>query len=483
MTISNKIFAGYAVVLLMFLLVAGGAFYARDLEQRQYERFIDTREILTEGASELRIAISSQIQHYRGLFLFSEQQQYYIREVEQDSRRFAAALQRMRHSLSDRHLEELNEIAALQQELERYVQNAIVLVQRGKTAEAIAMSEQEMLPRARILTDKAEQFRSAQLSRIAQQKEQLNATTDRIVLAILLLSTVGFILCVVLSILLTRTIDRQLRETITQLASSSAQILATTTQVASGAVETATAVNQTTTTVEEVKQTVKISTEKARQVSDMAQATAQISKSGQQAVEALIDGIDRIRTQTVSTAGTITRLSEQSQVIGEIIATVNDLAEQSNLLAVNAAIEAAKAGDHGKGFAVVAQEVRSLAEQSRQATAQVRAILNDIQKVTGLAVMATDLSGKAVEDGARQSDAAGGTIQALTQNIEDAAQAALQIAASSQQQLVGMDQVALAMENIRQASVQNMAGTKQAEMAAQSLHEIGVRLKRLVEHQ
>ena len=344
------------------------------------------------------------------------------------------------------------------------------------------MSEREMLPRARNLTDKAEQFRNAQLALITQERESLSETTSRIVLVVALLSLVGFGLCVLLSVLLTRTIDRQLRETITQLAASSAQILSTTTQVASGAVETATAVNQTTTTVEEVKQTVKISTEKARQVSDIAQETTQVSKSGQQAVEELIDGMDRIRAQTSSTADTIARLSEQSQAIGEIIATVNDLAEQSNLLAVNASIEAAKAGEHGRGFSVVAQEVKSLAEQSRQATAQVRSILNDIQKATGLAVMATDLSGKAVEDGTRQSGAAGSAIQTLTQNIETAAQAALQIAASSQQQLVGMDQVALAMENIKQASVQNMAGTKQAEIAAQNLHEIGVRLKLLVEN-
>ncbi len=97
-------------------------------------------------------------------------------------------------------------------------------------------------------------------------------------------------------------------------------------------------------------------------------------------------GMNRIREQMEGIAESIVRLSEQSQAIGEIIATVNDLAEQSNLLAVNAAIEAAQAGEQGKGFAVVAQEVRSLAEQSKQATAQVRGILSDIQKATSAAV-------------------------------------------------------------------------------------------------
>ncbi|MGJ0535049.1 MAG: methyl-accepting chemotaxis protein [Methylocystis sp.] len=481
MTIGTKIIGGFTVVLLLFLLVATGAYYARDFERQQYNRFLDARETLAGGTGELRIAVSSQIQHYRGMFLFPQQRQYYIRELEHDSQRFAAAMAKIHDAVSRQEYTELNEIASMQAELERHLQAAIALVQRGNTAEAIAMSEREMLPRARLLTDKTEQFRSDQLALLSDRREQLGDTADRVAFAIALTSAAGFVLCLLLSIFLTRSINRQLRATIAQLTSSSAEILAMTTQVAGAAAETATAVSQTTTTVEEVKQTVLISSQKAKLVSDIAQETAQVSVSGQQAVEALIDGINRIRSQTVSTADSIARLGEQSQAIGEIIATVNDLAEQSNLLAVNAAIEAAKAGEQGKGFAVVALEVRTLAEQSRQATAQVRTILNDIQKATGLAVMATDLNGKAVEDGARQSGTAGITIQTLSENIINAAQAALQIAASSQQQLVGMDQVALAMENIKQASAQNMAGTKQTEVAAQNLHEMGLRLKQLVE--
>lgn len=273
----------------------------------------------------------------------------------------------------------------------------------------------------------------------------------------------------------------EIRDSIAVLTSSSTEILATTTQVASSATEAATAVSQTTTTVEEVKQTVQVASQKARAVSDSAQQTAQVSQAGREAVDQMIVGMNRIRQQTASTASSIARLGEQSQAISEIIASVNDLAEQSNLLAVNAAIEAAKAGEHGKGFAVVAQEIKSLAEQSKQATTQVRILLGDIQKATGEAVMATELNGKAVEDGARQSEAAVESIQMLAESIAESAQAAVQIAASSQQQLVGMDQVALAMENIKQASAQNMAGTRQAETAAKNLHEMGLKLESLVD--
>ena len=237
---------------------------------------------------------------------------------------------------------------------------------------------------------------------------------------------------------------RELNEGVGVLASSSSEILATTTQLASTAAETASAVSETTATVEEVKQTAGLSSQKAKYVSESAQKVSQVSQTGRKSVEGAIQGMQRIQEQMESVAESIVRLSEQSQAIGEIIATVNDLAEQSNLLAVNAAIEAAKAGEQGKGFAVVAQEVKSLAEQSKQATAQVRTILGDIQKATGAAVMATEQGTKAVEAGVRQSTEAGESIRVLAESVTEAAQAATQIAASSQQQMVGMDQVALA---------------------------------------
>ncbi|MGE0680211.1 MAG: methyl-accepting chemotaxis protein [Candidatus Binatia bacterium] len=273
----------------------------------------------------------------------------------------------------------------------------------------------------------------------------------------------------------------ELSEGVNVLASSASEILASTTQVASGAAETSTAIAQTTTTVEEVKQTAQVSSQKAKFVSDSAQKTSQVAQTGKKAVEAAVDGMRRIQVQMESIAESIVKLSEQSQAIGEIIATVNDLAEQSNLLAVNAAIEAAKAGEQGKGFAVVAQEVKSLAEQSKQATTQVRTILNDIQKATTAAVLATEQGSKAVEVGVQQSTDSGAAIQLLADSILEAAQAATQIAASSQQQVIGTDQVALAMENIKQASIQNAIGTKQAETAAHNLHELGQKLKRMVE--
>lgn len=265
------------------------------------------------------------------------------------------------------------------------------------------------------------------------------------------------------------------------LGSAASEIVASSTQLAGGATESATAVSETSTTVEEVRQTAQLASQKAKGVSDNAQRVAQISLHGKKSAEEAAKGMNRIRQQMDSIAQSMVRLSEQGQAIGQIIASVEDLAAQSNLLAVNAAIEAAKAGEHGKGFNVVAQEVKSLAEQSRQATNQVRTILYDIQKATSAAAMATEQGSRVVDSGGKQTEAAGESIQSLTGSISEAAQAATQIAASSQQQLVGMDQVATAMENIKQTSAQNVASAKQLEISARNLNDLGRRIKQMVE--
>jgi methyl-accepting chemotaxis protein len=273
---------------------------------------------------------------------------------------------------------------------------------------------------------------------------------------------------------------QQIIEGVNVLASSGSEIMASVSQLTSGAAETATSVSETTTTVEEVKQTAEVSSQKARHVSELGQRTLEISRAGLKSIEDTVNGMNRIREQMDSIADMVIRLSEQSQAIGEIIATVNDIAEQSNLLAVNASIEAAKAGEQGKGFAVVAQEIRSLAAQSKQATTQVRNILFDVQKAISSAVMATERGSKAVEEGVKLSTQAGESIDILAESVTEATNAAIQIAASSQQQLIGMDQVVSAMENIRESSLQMASSTKQTEKAAHNLHNLGERLQEIV---
>jgi PAS domain S-box-containing protein len=274
--------------------------------------------------------------------------------------------------------------------------------------------------------------------------------------------------------------EEQLRESAELLATATIQIMTSLTQLVTSTTETAAAVTQTATIVDEVKQTAYLARQKATDVSTSAQHAVQVSQGGSKAVEAATDGMNRVREQLHSIAESVVKLGEQSHAIGDIIATVNDLAEQSNLLAVNAAIEAAKAGEQGKGFAVVAQEVRNLANRSKQATAQVHTILSDIRKASTVAVMVTEQGTKSAETGVQQSLEAGESIMALSTSISEAARIVSQIAASGQQQVIGMDQVAAAMESVKTASTQNANEMKRIESAAQNLHKVGQTLHQLV---
>ena len=261
------------------------------------------------------------------------------------------------------------------------------------------------------------------------------------------------------------------------LANLTSQISGAASQFATSAAEMVASVTEISTTSEEVKETVRLSSGKAEDVAQTAEDTEKVSQGGLTATAKTLDGMGRIKEEMEYVAESIVKLSEQTQNIAEIIDAVNELANQSNLLSVNASIEAAKAGDFGKGFAVVAQEVKSLADQSKQSTEQVRSILQEIQNATSTAVMATERGSKAVDAGSSLSFEAEEAIRRLSESSADSAKSSRQIAASSHQQLAGMEQLALALENIKQVCEQNMESAKQLEQSTRSLNDLGESLK------
>ncbi len=272
-------------------------------------------------------------------------------------------------------------------------------------------------------------------------------------------------------------ITRQIRETTTAVAAAASEIMATTTQQNASTTEQDAAVTETVATVEEIRATISQSSERAQAVAKGAQQSLEVSRNGQEAVVNSVQGMESLRQRVETIAQNILTLAERTQQIGGIIASVNEIASQSKLLALNASIEAARAGEEGKGFAVVAMEVRQLAEQSREATGRVRDILNEIQQATNTAVMVTEEGSKGAEAGMGLVERAGQVIEQLTAIIEDSAQAASQIAASAAQQTNGMNQLAIAMTSIKQATTQTAASTRQAERGVQDLNEMARRMQ------
>ena len=244
--------------------------------------------------------------------------------------------------------------------------------------------------------------------------------------------------------------------------------------------ETSASVTETTTTVQEVRQTSEVASRRADAVSEGAREASKSAQNGKVATDAASTQMENIRTQMRAIGDSILRLSERSQAIGEIISSVDDISEQSNLLAVNASIEAAKAGEQGKGFGVVAQEIKNLADQSKNSTSQVRTILNDIQKATSAAVMATEEGGKAVEEGVSRSNQINIAIDKISETVDSSAEAAIEIAASSRQQMTGVEQVSSAMGSIKEGMSRNLDTITLLKEGAQNLEELGKSLDVIV---
>lgn len=261
------------------------------------------------------------------------------------------------------------------------------------------------------------------------------------------------------------------RSALQRLDSDTQAILDATSRQISMASEQDTVVTETTATVNEVRATVTETAERAQSVAETAQVSVDISRGDIDAVSETIDGMEVIRRRVEDIADNILVLSEHTQQIGEIIAAVNNLADQSRMLALNASVEAARAGEEGKGFAVVAMEVRNLADQNRDATVQVREILGEIQRATNAAVMVTEEGSKGVDTGQELVNSAGDSIRELARAIEEAAMAAMQIAASTRQQTIGMDQLTQAMRTIKHATTETVSSTMQVEASVQRLRD------------
>lgn len=274
---------------------------------------------------------------------------------------------------------------------------------------------------------------------------------------------------------------RQIKNDVSQLSESASAIASTGAQLAVSTSRASAAVAQTTSTVEELRQAAQLASEEAKRVARSAQQTMQVVSSGTRATEDTISRMNVVREQMASAAETVVKLSERSRSIEQIIGVVKDLADQSSLLAVNASIEAARAGNEGKGFSVVAQEIKSLADQSKEATEQIRSILQDIQKWVSAVVMATEQGAKAVDAGLEQSVLAGKAIEALAESVATSSQAASVIDAQIEQQVVGVDQVAGAMGDIEAAMQQNLEAALQLEVAAGKLRDLGESMAELME--
>jgi methyl-accepting chemotaxis protein len=245
-----------------------------------------------------------------------------------------------------------------------------------------------------------------------------------------------------------REIPNSLDEASQVLARSVGALGVTATEQRDSILRQATALDETQVTANEIRQTSAAAAQKAEHVLQVVARADEVSRSGEESLERSLSGLSEIGSTVVTMAEKIELLKERMRQIDAINITVKDLADQSNMLALNAAIEAVRSGEHGKGFAVVAREIRSLADQSIQATGRVREILLDISRSIDDAVKISAAGRKRTESGLAEVRSAGETMRALSAMVKDTSDAVRQITASVSQQNAGISQIFTAVSDL-----------------------------------
>lgn len=278
-----------------------------------------------------------------------------------------------------------------------------------------------------------------------------------------------------------------LNDIINQLNSNAAQLVLTASEIASSsdkmtheAKEQASQVSQVSSAIEEMAVNIKQTSINSDKANDISQGASEIASNGGKVVNETIQGMKQINDVVDESAKSISKLAKSAEQIGEIVSVINDIADQTNLLALNAAIEAARAGEQGRGFAVVADEVRKLAERTGTATDEITSMINGIQNQTNDAVKSMDTGVKEVEKGRRLADKAGSSLTEVVNMSQNVMDMIRQIAAAADQQSSATQEVSSNVEIISSVTKETSSYAEKSAVVAEELNRQAEKMQQVV---
>ena len=266
-----------------------------------------------------------------------------------------------------------------------------------------------------------------------------------------------------------RAVISQVNDATLQVSSAANEIQATTEHLAEGSENQSSQIVDTSSAIEEMAVSVQQVSENATQAAAVAEGALASALSGTEAVNKTIEGMNAIRSQVQETSKRIKRLGESSQEVGEIIQLIGDIADRTSILALNASIQAAMAGDAGRGFAVVAEEVERLAERAAESTKKIATLIQSIQSDTNEAVSAMEFTTEEVVGGSNLAAEAGERLEQIESVSKQLSELIQSISMASNQQARGSEAVAKSMSEISGVTQQTAAGAKQAAVSISTL--------------
>ena len=482
-TFGRKIAMGFALAFVLMLFVGSMAYRSIDTLTRASYAVSHTNAVLDRLALMVRIVSDLESQQ-RGYMLTGDES--YLPQMQASRDAFPKPVKELREELADSPAELQMLASAIEAAKAKMdFSSRAAEVYRSSGREAWLKLPQSGKGKALMddLVAKASILETSQRRQVKQQADEVESaalTANRAIvygtlMCLVVISGAGFIL--------TRALTRQIASAVQHVQRSSNELQSAATQQAAGARESSTSMAEITTTITELLAASRQIAESAQRVTAVAEQTADAARTGDGTVQLAKDSITGIRQQVDMVVDHMLDLGRKSQQIGAVLDIVSELAEQTNILAINATIEATGAGEMGKRFCVVADEIRKLADRVAGSTKEIRKLIDDVRGAVNTTVMATETGSKAVDLGARQFSEVATAFAKIARLVATTTDAAREIELSTKQQTTAVEQVNVAISTTAQSTRETEASSAQTFQTARQLSSLSRELLRMVEPQ
>ena len=483
LTFGQKAGAGFALIIALALVIVVVAVYSLRGVVSSKDRVIKVDAELLVDAHMLNTLDERKVAAARGFLVTREEG--FVDQLKSDREDFAATHDRLKRNVyTDEGQRLLDSIERAQADYQQAIDRVILLRRTDASMDAVGrFFDKDVSPRRDALDGHINSFISHE-GRLLDAARQV--ATDNAASAVTLLIIIGIAAVAsggLIAFVLTRTLGRQIGTAVGQVQSSSVELQASANQQATASREQATAMAEISTTISELLTTSRRIAESAQRVAGIAGRTGAAALAGEGTVDKAHDSIAAISRQVDLIVSHMLELGKKSQQIGAVLDMVSELAEQTNILAINATIEAAGAGDSGKRFAVVAEEIRKLADRVAGSTKEIRVLIDDVRGAVNTTVLATESGSKAVDSGSRQFGEVAAALKQIAGLVSTTTEAAREIELSTKQQSTAVEQVNVAISDVAQATKETEASSGQTHQTASQLAGLSRDLLRLVEPQ
>lgn len=479
-TFSRKLAFSFFLIVLLTVATALLSSYATSRVIAAKDRVIDVNARALAAAEQLDATLYSRSAAIRGYLLTGSRD--LLTRIDATNNSFAATVGDLQKVLQDPNARTaIDQIQRADADFRAEIQHEIQMKQQGASNEQIGQyilqNAQPARAREESLVDQFSAFERRDLEEGQRSSVELASSYRMIVIVI---TGLVIIAAVFLGSLLSRLLTGQIGSAVQDILSSAAELQTTATQQATGAREQATAMSEITTTMNELLATSRQIAGSAQRVSSIANETATAARNGDTVVRKAHDSIAGIKRQVDQVVNHMLELGRKSQQIGGVVEIISELSEQTNILAINANIEAAGAGESGRRFAVVADEIRKLADRVAGSTKDIRNLIDDVRAAVNSTVMATETGSKTVDAGTRDFGDLAVSLSQMVSLAGTASEAAREIELSTKQQSTAVEQVNGAVANVAQVSREAEGSTTQAMQTASELATLSRRLTQLI---